>query len=96
MKKIADRVFETNRPHFTSEKVNDILLTRGLQKGPDLLRQGFEALKKVARCEDRLFPPQLEEDRWWMERLLVGEADDLLTYATEAASLAYRYLRKKR
>lgn len=90
-------VFQTNRYYFTHEAVNDILIEYGLQKGPDLLRTALESIQKVARCQENpLFPAVLERHRWWMNKLLVGEAEDLVTYAHRSGSLAYRYLRKKR
>ncbi|MDP3661716.1 MAG: hypothetical protein Q8R17_02615 [bacterium] len=97
-KKMKAKVFEANRGYFTHEQVNDLLIEYGLQKGPDLLRDALESLKKVSRRREEVppLPPELGKHQWWMEKLIVGEAEDLLTYAARAGSLAYRYLRKKR
>ena len=75
---------------------NDIILQHGVQKGPKIIHTGLEALKKVMRCRDPLFPPELESERLWMEQLGNYEANDLYDYVRDAASLAYRYLREKR
>jgi len=90
------KVFETNRPYFIHAQVNDILLQHGVQKGPNIIHTGLEALKKVIRCRDKQFPVELESERWWMVQLNNYEATDLLDYVRDATSLAYRYLRKKR
>ncbi|GEM_PF-5721721 len=90
------RVFETNRPYFINQQANDIIMKYGVQSGPIVVRKGLEALGRVRRCDDPPFPPELESERWWMEQLGNYEAEDLLNYVRDAASLAYRYLRKKR
>ena len=90
------KVFETNRPYFINAQANDLIMRYGVHKGPSIIHTGLEALKKVMRCRDPLFPAELESERWWMEQLHNYEADDLCNYVRDAASLAYRYLRKKR
>ena len=89
-------VFKTNRSHFIYESTNEILLRSGLQKGPELVWKALCALKKVTRFEDPPFPLELEDHRWWMEQLTGAEANSVISYSERAASLAYRYLRKKR
>lgn len=96
MKRLNASVLKTNRPYFLFESVNNILISFGLHKSQKLLWLALCALEKGQRSEDPPFPPELEEHQWWMEQLTVGEAEDALNYADRAASLAYRYLRKKR
>ena len=94
--KMKAQVFQSNRQLFTYTKVNNILVKHGVQKGRTLLLQAFSNLRKAGLIFPSKFPEELIEEKVWMEKLLVGEATDLLAYAGYAASLTYRYLRKKK
>ena len=93
---MSKEVFESNRPYFVMNSVNDVVITHGVQKGYWLLRQALSSLNKIQGRDTDKFPPELDDCRWWMDRLLVGEAEELCQYCANASSLAYRYLRKKR
>jgi hypothetical protein len=90
------RDFKANRPGFILETTNDIIVSFGVQKGPALLCAALKNLKKVPNFGTlkSVFPQELSNHRWWLEQLLVGEADELYGYIHHASSLAYRYLRK--
>ncbi len=104
MKKPTEPVFtpdtdierrETSLRYFRYGQVSDIVLALGVQKGPILIRKAFVNLEKI-RGDKTEFPAELSVHREWMGRCLVGTAENLLFYAEQASSLAYRHLRKKK
>ncbi len=94
--KTPTSLFHTYRIAFIRERVNSIIVMYGVQKGPELINQALANLQKIQWGRGEKFPAELDEDRWWMDQLLVGEAEDVRHYGCLASSLAYRYLRKKR
>ncbi len=92
----AKEEFKQHRRVFARARANSIIVRFGVQKGPDLLMKALQAKHKLRRWGEVEFPPQLLRETWWLDELDVGEAEDLDRYASQAASLAYRYLRSRK
>jgi len=83
---------------YIYDNVNNIIVSYGVQSGPEMLRRAFYALGTLQYpgvVKVHTFPARLECHREWLKRLHAYKAEEILLYCERATSLAYRYLRKK-
>jgi hypothetical protein len=79
------------------ENVNQILLKYGIRKGQVMLRKAtlfIDSDGYKGGHGKSAFPSGMEEYTLWLDQF-GGDYADLLLYAQYAASISYRYLRKK-